>query len=408
MTFLPCKLGSHTWEGCKCKFCDKTRDQEHDWSKDCGICYKCGKTRIVEHFWNGCFCKICGKTRDEEHDWSKDCEKCSKCGSTREMHHAWNGCLCTACLKSRDEDHIWDGCKCSKCGVFRDEQHSWDKCICSKCGKTKFEKYSWADLKCNSYGRVTEQPSDKYGCSTCKITKEEVLKGFIGKNVIISFIDWQKSGAKKDTDLLCYFSSNPQKGTHINFCFMKDGPALVRIDYIENIHNNNYLVFFDFRHQLFYTRCATDVREISIFDGSSDDILNYISNNSDQLENIPAKIEYGISQYSNLVLSSSNEKDRSSALGLLMTSLSGLNLLTKGTKMFDQSFFKVFINNPDLSPLNIIEYKAKIPIDLFFTGEQYISCIYRPLMKRGILGGDIRYFKTFWQLYNQIYNPPKC
>ncbi len=96
---LSCILG-HTWSGCKCSKCGRTRDEGHDWSKDCEKCSKCGRTRDEGHDWSGCKCSKCGKTRDEGHDWSKDCEKCSKCGRIRVDWHRWNGDQCTRCEKT--------------------------------------------------------------------------------------------------------------------------------------------------------------------------------------------------------------------------------------------------------------------------------------------------------------------
>ena len=61
-----CKIGLHSWNGCKCSECEKTRDEQHDWSKDCEKCSKCGKKR------------------ENQHNWSKEFVKCSKCGKTRE------------------------------------------------------------------------------------------------------------------------------------------------------------------------------------------------------------------------------------------------------------------------------------------------------------------------------------
>jgi len=115
-----CKIGLHSWNGCKCKDCGKTRDEQHDWNKDCEKCSICGKTRDEQHDWNGCKCSKCGKTRDEEHKW-------------------WNGCKCPKCGKTRDEQHKWHGCKCSKCGKTRDEQHEWrhdwHRSYCYRCNK---------------------------------------------------------------------------------------------------------------------------------------------------------------------------------------------------------------------------------------------------------------------------------
>ncbi len=47
------------------------------------------KCKIGLHSWNGCKCSDCEKTRDEQHDWSNDCEKCSKCGKTRDGNQEW-------------------------------------------------------------------------------------------------------------------------------------------------------------------------------------------------------------------------------------------------------------------------------------------------------------------------------
>ena len=117
-----CKIGLHSWNGCKCSGCEKTRDEQHDWTKDCEKCSKCGKAR------------------EKQHDWSKDCEKCAKCGKTRENPHDWKGCKCSKCSKTRDEQHDWNDCKCSNCGK---EKHTWSKdsdfCVCEECCSRKLK-----------------------------------------------------------------------------------------------------------------------------------------------------------------------------------------------------------------------------------------------------------------------------
>jgi hypothetical protein len=126
---LKCKLGFHIWDGCKCIYCFKIRDEQHNWSSNCEECSKCGKTR------------------DNQHEWTRDCEKCSKCGKTREEQHKWNGCRCTQCYKIRDEQHNWSSnCEeCSKCYKKRNNQHEWSKDCekCSKCGVTRDNKHHW-------------------------------------------------------------------------------------------------------------------------------------------------------------------------------------------------------------------------------------------------------------------------
>jgi hypothetical protein len=151
---LKCKIGLHSWHGCKCSECGKIQDEQHDWSHDCEICSrcekarenqhdwsedcekcsKCGKTRENKHSWNGCICAKCSIIRNEQHDWSQDCEKCSKCLKTREGEHKWNTCVCEICGIKRADKHIMNNCICTICGEV---QHSWNACICTECGKTR-------------------------------------------------------------------------------------------------------------------------------------------------------------------------------------------------------------------------------------------------------------------------------
>ena len=161
-TKLFCHLGIHEWKGCLCSKCGKSRDQEHDWSKDCERCAACPATRTDVHEWKGCICSKCGKTRDQEHDWSRDCEKCAVCCVTRSDAHEWDGCICkkccsiahewkncqcTKCGEKRDQDHAWKGCKCSICGASRDEEHAWVDGICSICGKEDLWSIVWAQVR---------------------------------------------------------------------------------------------------------------------------------------------------------------------------------------------------------------------------------------------------------------------
>jgi hypothetical protein len=132
-----CKIGLHSWNGCKCTDCGIIRDEQHYWLIDCEKCAQCGKTNGNIHKWIGCKCAKCGKIRDEHHEWI-DC-KCSKCGKINENSHVWNGCKCTKCAKTRDEQHDWtkDCNNCSICGEKRTKMHSWDGDKCSICNKDK-------------------------------------------------------------------------------------------------------------------------------------------------------------------------------------------------------------------------------------------------------------------------------
>jgi hypothetical protein len=110
-----CNLGFHSWNGCKCKACDKTRDESHDWAADCEKCAKCGKTRSVGHSWSGCKCTMCGKTRDEVN--VENSERVSSIqdpspltsSPTQRMReatcsHKWNksGVQCSLCERKRN------------------------------------------------------------------------------------------------------------------------------------------------------------------------------------------------------------------------------------------------------------------------------------------------------------------
>jgi hypothetical protein len=77
---LVCVFGIHSWYGCRCTRCEQTRDAEHDWSRDCDKCARCGKTRVDAHSWSGCKCSKCEQTRDEGH--SLDAFVCSRCGKS--------------------------------------------------------------------------------------------------------------------------------------------------------------------------------------------------------------------------------------------------------------------------------------------------------------------------------------
>jgi len=100
-----CKVGFHTWDGCKCSICGKIRETDHDVSADCNLCSRCGKIFDTD-----------------QHDWSDDCEKCVKCGKTRENQHSW----------SKDCE------KCSKCGKVRQDMHRFTDGICQVCGQGTF------------------------------------------------------------------------------------------------------------------------------------------------------------------------------------------------------------------------------------------------------------------------------
>jgi len=108
---------------------------------------------LFGHEWDGCKCKRCGKTRDEQHDWDFCEGKCKKCGKSCAIEHDWDGCKCKKCYETR---HDWDGCKCTKCGEIRDEQHDWHGNVCVKCGKSAFRfEVRGSKEHVNVYGEIT-------------------------------------------------------------------------------------------------------------------------------------------------------------------------------------------------------------------------------------------------------------
>lgn len=176
-----CKIGLHSWEGCKCSGCGKIRDKQH--ARNSCKCDKCGKVFDFKHDWsNDCEkCSKCGKKREAAHAWSNNCERCSICGKTRDNQHYWKGCKCSICGKFRDEQHDWNSCKCSICGKTRDERHSWKDCKCSMCGKTRDEQHNWKDCKCSICGKPTDQHHAWNGCK-CLICGNIRNEGHIFNN----------------------------------------------------------------------------------------------------------------------------------------------------------------------------------------------------------------------------------
>ncbi len=156
---LKCRLGLHSWDGCKCADCERTRDEGHDWLINCEKCSKCGKTRNNQHDWTkDCEkCIKCNETRSFNHDFTRDCEKCSKCGKIRENIHNWKGCKCVLCVKTREEQHDWlkDCETCSNCGKIAENQHDWSKdCLkCSKCSKIRLTQHEWNGEQCAKCGK---------------------------------------------------------------------------------------------------------------------------------------------------------------------------------------------------------------------------------------------------------------
>jgi hypothetical protein len=151
-----CKIGLHSWRGCKCSKCNKIRDTHHDW--------------------DGCKCATCGTTRDEQHDWNHNCTECSKCKKERTKLHTWEGCHCTLCDETNHSWIEWESCICSVCG--EKQPHHWDEEIkkCINCGKISgisrnIINYEFLKIYCEYdwHPSLVESCSEK----TAKILKEK-------------------------------------------------------------------------------------------------------------------------------------------------------------------------------------------------------------------------------------------
>lgn len=108
---LLCKLGFHSWSGCKCSRCEKTRNEGHDWGKDCETCARCDTRREGTHSWSGCKCSRCGAIRITGHVWSgAGSATCSRCGSEKSA-------IMDVC---RTAGHRWSSppfSECTVCGI---------------------------------------------------------------------------------------------------------------------------------------------------------------------------------------------------------------------------------------------------------------------------------------------------
>ena len=206
---LTCLFG-HTWNGCKCEKCGKTRDENHDWN-GCK-CRICGKTRDEHHDWNGCICRTCGKTRDKQHDfkYKNSCGKCmgicrrcgkeeftthdyrpvlhqcyqvcSRCGDKTRPEHDFRevpGKCVSVCAVCGAEDsahaahHTFVPAAgkcvrvCAVCGAEEDAykaKHTWEpvegKCeeTCAVCGATKPVSHQYANGECVRCKRSIDEP----------------------------------------------------------------------------------------------------------------------------------------------------------------------------------------------------------------------------------------------------------
>ncbi len=140
-----CMVFGHSWQGCKCKRCGETRNEEHSWN-GCK-CSVCGAVRDEGHNWNGCRCTVCDKRRDEGHIWV---------GPSRGRFAEEKCCLhCDICYKTIYTEHQFESVegqcyrKCAKCGLITEPNHEWDGCTCIVCGENRYKHHKWVQDGCN-------------------------------------------------------------------------------------------------------------------------------------------------------------------------------------------------------------------------------------------------------------------
>ena len=86
---MGCLLG-HTWNGCRCARCGKTRDEGHSYQPVPNACWVkcafCGKEQNIKHDWQGCTCSRCGRLRATGHDYQAEegtpVVRCARCHGT--------------------------------------------------------------------------------------------------------------------------------------------------------------------------------------------------------------------------------------------------------------------------------------------------------------------------------------
>jgi hypothetical protein len=161
------------------------------------------------HSWDGCICTDCKKSRDEKHNWTEDCERCSKCGKTMSNKHSWVGCTCEKCVATR---HEWNGCTCTQCSQTRDFDHVWNNSdTCTRCGKLNPEKFRKVQFKIYPRNPVSVWDLGKWQGRPIKYNGENVGKALI--------VDLKRDGSMFITTEL-----------HIDFAYKTLGPDLMLYD----------------------------------------------------------------------------------------------------------------------------------------------------------------------------------
>lgn len=192
--------------------------------------------------------------------------------------------------------------------------------------------------------------------------KWQLLKG---KKVIVIFVDWNLSEAKKDYDLV--FSELRTVGTNAglpNFLFLRNGPCLLRFE----TFRSEDLLFYSYNDKIFYVRSIKDVKEVKLFNGSDADMLEFLYSNEDRSNNAPVYHES----------SWKYEGTRSSVAALTIFYLRAVNLCSRESIWFDPEFLE------DIQTQKILSQPIT-PETIFL---RFNHGIYNKLIQRGILPRD--------------------
>jgi len=160
----------------------------------------------------------------------------------------------------------------------------------------------------------------------------------IGKNIIVSFVDWDISQAKRDYDLMYSFCKTEAPFTP-NFLFLKNGPCLIRVESIQL----GYLLLYSHNDSMYYLRNSKDVKEVTVFNGTSTEMQEFLYNEEDRRNNPPV-YDPVFENDPNGVFGSQSKRIWASALGMTMLKMMAVNLCLKDSVLFDSDFFDRVMN----------------------------------------------------------------
>jgi len=216
------------------------------------------------------------------------------------------------------------------------------------------------------------------------------FENFLNQNVIVRFVGWNVSKCKNDLDLLHSFFIN-RADSLPNLLFIKDGPALVRIDKIYR----QWILLFNHKDRIFYIRDIEDIMEIEAFNGSEYDIQDFLKSYQNQEDNKPYFNPVFKNDPSG-VLASFEATKRCFVVQMEMLRIMAVNFCVKDSVLYNQEFLlkaktKYSEIGKDFPPLRR-EFIEFVITDF--------SPLYDLLIERGALYGDVKYIRLFGRYEN--------